>query len=242
MSICRLASTILIWSVVAAMPGAALAEGSHCRLALVLALDASSSIDAAEDRLQRQGFASALRAPDVAAAFLGSPGSVALHAFEFSGSHHQATMLGWTPINTRADLEFAAGIIGASTRQRNDLPTGIGTALGHAATELSRGPDCLRHKVDVSGDGVSNDGYPPASAYKSFGYHEITVNGLAILGGPENGADLIDYFEAEVLHGPGAFLEIATDSEDFARAIRRKLIREVSDEMLSEAERSDPLR
>ena len=44
------------------------APASACRLALVLAIDVSSSVDAAEDRLQRQGLAAALRDADVAAA------------------------------------------------------------------------------------------------------------------------------------------------------------------------------
>ncbi|MFC3117559.1 DUF1194 domain-containing protein [Jhaorihella thermophila] len=40
-----------------------------CRLALVLAMDVSSSVDAREDALQRRGLAAALIAPEVQAAF-----------------------------------------------------------------------------------------------------------------------------------------------------------------------------
>jgi hypothetical protein len=207
----------------------------------VLALDVSASIDATENRLQRDGLAAALRAPDVADAFLASPGGVALHAFEFSGSHHQAMLLDWTSINSRDDLDFAAGIIGDSTRQRDDLPTGIGTALGYAAAAMKQAPNCAFEKIDVSGDGSSNDGFPPASAYRAFDFAETTVNGLVILGGPENGAELLDYYRAEVLHGPDAFLEVATGFEDFARAIRRKLIREVRERVLSETEPTGPV-
>ena len=44
--------------------GAATAQEA-CRLALVLAMDISSSVDPLEDALQRGGLAQALRAPDV---------------------------------------------------------------------------------------------------------------------------------------------------------------------------------
>lgn len=216
-------------------------EAARCRLALVLAVDVSSSVDASEDRLQRAGIAAALRAPDVARAFLGAPGSVALHAFEWSGSHHQATLLDWTRLDTHQDLERAASIIDGSPRRRDDLPTAIGTALGHAATALLRGPDCAFRKVDVSGDGISNDGYPPASAYGAFDFSSTTVNGLVILGaGSDNEVDLVEYYRAEVLRGPGAFLEVAADFDDFTRAIRRKLVREVSAPALSETEGASP--
>lgn len=46
------------------------APAQACRLALVLAMDVSSSVDAAEDQLQRAGLAAALIDPDVQAAFL----------------------------------------------------------------------------------------------------------------------------------------------------------------------------
>ena len=46
----------------------AMAEG--CRLALVLALDVSASVDGNEDRLQREGLARAPVSPEVVQAFL----------------------------------------------------------------------------------------------------------------------------------------------------------------------------
>jgi hypothetical protein len=229
-----LLASALLGAVLAAGPEAAAADATDCRLALVLALDVSSSVDAGEDRLQRIGLASALRSPEVASAILSSPGSVALYAFEWSGSHHQSTILDWTTIDSPADLAAAAGVIAGSVRQRDDLATAIGPALGHAATALARGPNCLFRKVDVSGDGASNDGYLPAIAYDAFDFSDIVVNGLVILGASgDSEIDLAEYYAAEVLHGPGAFLEVASDFDDFARAIRRKLVRELVGQTLS---------
>ncbi len=60
----------------------------------------------------------------------------------------------------------------------------------------------------------------------------MTVNGLAIL----NEEPFLDlYFHSEVIGGAGAFVEPATDYEDFERAMVRKLVREISGAPLSEA-------
>jgi hypothetical protein len=37
----------------------------------------------------------------------------------------------------------------------------------------------------------------------------------------------VEYFRAQVLHGPSAFLEFAGGFSDYARAMTRKLLREV---------------
>ena len=49
--------------------------------------------------------------------------------------------------------------------------------------------------------------------------------------GDERQAEITEhssYFRTEVLHGPGAFLEVALGYKDYARAMSRKLFREVS--------------
>ena len=48
--------------------------------------------------------------------------------------------------------------------------------------------------------------------------------------------DLATYYREKVIHGPGAFVEIANDYDDFARAFLRKLIRELSPPPMSRAE------
>ena len=93
----------------AASPGAA-----ECRLALLLGLDISSSVDAAEDALQRGGLAAALQAAEVQAAFFAAPTPVALAVFEWSGRYNQEVLLDWTPIATPAALSAAAAEIPAS--------------------------------------------------------------------------------------------------------------------------------
>ena len=92
------------------MPAAA------CRLALVLAMDVSNSVDPDEDRLQRQGLASALLAPDVQDAFFASPDPVALMVFEWSGRYHQMVLQDWIDIRTPTDLAGVSSTIALSGR------------------------------------------------------------------------------------------------------------------------------
>ncbi|PZX18286.1 uncharacterized protein DUF1194 [Palleronia aestuarii] len=207
----------------ALLPGSAEAA---CRLALLLALDMSSSVDAEEGTLQRAGLARALLSEPVRAAALSMPGEpVALAAFEWSGRYQQVPILGWTLIESAADLEAAAVRIAGSERIHSEFPTAMGFALGHAASWFGTAPACLFQTLDLSGDGVNNDGFGPRLAYKHFPFEGVTVNGLVVTGHDENVAA---YYAAEVLHGPGAFLEIAEGFADFERAMRRKLTREMA--------------
>ena len=205
------------------------APAEACRLALVLAMDVSSSVDAAEDALQRGGLAAALRAPDVQDAFFVSPTPVALAVFEWSGRYNQELLSDWTLITGPEVLFDVANRIETSKRSHNDFPTAMGYALGYASTLLRRAPGCAAQTIDVAGDGVSNDGFGPAEAYAAFPLQNVTVNGLVINGAEfEAETQLIPYYRTQVIQGPGSFIEIANGFEDYASAMERKLIRELS--------------
>lgn len=206
-----------------------------CRLALVLALDVSSSVDRQEDRLQRQGLAAALRDAEVRDAFLSGPGPVALHIYEWSGRSDQTVLLPeWRMIREAGDLDAVARVVEATTRGRADRPTALGHALGFAADLLARAPICDRATIDVSGDGINNEGYGPARAYALFPLDGVTVNGLAILT-DEGGLDLVPHYRTQLIRGPGAFVEVAAGFADFQRAMTRKLVRELTDLVLGDA-------
>lgn len=210
----------LLAATLAAGPAAA-----ECRLALLLALDVSASVDRSEDKLQRGGLARALIAPAVRDSFLAEPGRpVWLSIFEWSGPYSQAELLPWLEIASADDLELAAGAIASSDRSRDDMPTALGYALGHAAGLFRDGPDCAARTLDISGDGRNNDSFPPATAYDAFEFDGITVNGLAIASGE---AGLADYYRAEVIRGAGAFVIEAENYRDYERAMQRKLLREL---------------
>jgi len=209
-----------------AFAGAARAE---CRLALALALDVSSSVDVADDRLQREGLAGALLAEEVVGAFLGLPDQpVALAVYEWSGRYNQQVIADWRLIQSRDDLAAIAATIADSPRSTDQFPTAIGYALGYAAGLFRRGPECLRRTLDVSGDGVNNDGFDPDLAYANFPLGGITVNGLVISADPT----VFDHYQSEVIRGPGAFVMQTGSYADYQDAMRRKLLREVAAQVL----------
>lgn len=198
-----------------------------CSLSLVLALDVSSSVDGREYRLQRDGLAAALADPAVVDA-IRAQGGIWITAFEWSGTEQQSDWLEWTHIEDAGSIGRAAARLAAAQRASEGFPTALGYALGHALSRLREAPErCARQVIDVAGDGVNNHGFPPRSTYKANDMTGVTVNGLVIEGDVPPPAP---FYRAEVLHGPGAFLEVAGAYEDYAEAMRRKLLRELAAE------------
>ncbi|MCF2870092.1 DUF1194 domain-containing protein [Octadecabacter sp. G9-8] len=203
-----------------------------CRLALVLAMDVSSSVDATEDALQRAGLAAALVAPSVRDAFFASDAPVALAVFEWSGRNDQRLIQDWVLIENEATLTQVATQIATTRRIVAERPTALGYALGFSAGLLAVAPDCAAQTIDVSGDGLNNDGFEPRQAYDVFDLDGVTVNGL-VIEEPDDAAfregqiDLLSYYVQNVIQGPAAFVEFADGFEDFARAMEAKLIREL---------------
>lgn len=203
---------------------------AECRLALVLGLDISSSVDPDEDALQRGGMARALTAPEVIGAFFALDVPVALAIFEWSGRYNQELLLNWTMIRHPTDLARAAQAIRQSRRSYAEFPTAMGEALKFAGQMISRGPKCWASTIDISGDGENNEGPTPADAYQDPVFDGVTVNGLVIA----NAADfqtphrLTQFYLKEVLHGPNAFMVEADGFADYERALRLKLERELS--------------
>ncbi len=233
----RSAGLALLSALLAVTAGAA---DATCRLALVLALDVSSSVDPIEDRQQRIGLAGALRDPQVQAAFMASPDPVALYAFEWSGKFDQVPLLpDWMMIASTRDLDQAAGLIASSPRSREDMPTALGSALGHAVTMLRRGPNCLFRTIDVSADGPNNESFGPQSAYDAFPFEDVTVNALVIPSPGDN--SIVRYYRDHVIRGPGSFVEIAQGYSDDGPAMRRKLLAELSVQMLGSVQREGTL-
>lgn len=213
------------------------AAAFDCRLALLLAIDVSSSVDDAEDQLQRNGLAAALISPSVQAAFFASDLPVALAVYEWSGRYHQVMLNDWQMIRTPADLLTVAETLARSERSYNEFPTAMGYALGYGAGVLQSAPACLEKTLDMAGDGINNEGFKPEAAYAEFPFEGVTVNGLVVnAADTESEISLITFYQTEVLRGPGAFMEIAQGFDDYERAMRRKLERELSVKVIGTAE------
>lgn len=201
-----------------------LAPAPACPLALVLALDASSSVDEREYRLQRDGLATALADEEVVEAIV-AQGGIWVTAFEWSGAWQQYDWLGWTFLDDAASVRRAAARLGGASRQSDGFPTALGYALGYALAQLRHAPEpCARQVIDVAGDGINNHGFPPGSVYRANDLTGVTVNALVIEGATPPPAP---YYRAQVIRGPGAFVEVTADFADYTEAMRRKLLREI---------------
>ncbi|MEM1376483.1 MAG: DUF1194 domain-containing protein [Pseudomonadota bacterium] len=207
-------------------------QSSACSLSLILAIDVSSSVDSEEYRLQVDGTASALEDPEVIAA-IEEVGGIQIMAFEWSGAYRHFDMVSWTSVDDAADIFAVSSGLRAHARVRNDLPTSMGSALGYAATRFTKAPmQCARNVIDVSGDGVNNEGFGPIEAYENFPFAGIQVNGLVITGADP---DPEPFYRNEVRFGVGSFIEVALGFENFQDAMKRKLLREIRGAALSMA-------
>jgi hypothetical protein len=91
----------------------------------------------------------------------------------------------------------------------------------------------VRRVIDVSGDGVNNNGPPVALIRDEVLAKGITINGLPILlKRPSFGTMDIDnldiYYEDCVIGGPGAFVIPIRERDQFKEAIRTKLVLEIA--------------
>ncbi|WP_171212692.1 MULTISPECIES: DUF1194 domain-containing protein [unclassified Ruegeria] len=194
-----------------------------CELALAFALDVSGSVNESEHQLQRDGVAAALLDPDVVTAISAQPGGVALMVYEWSDSRQQTQISAWRLVRGLNELKAIAAEVLAAPRSATG-GTGIGPAVAFGALMFDYGPDCRRRVIDVSGDGKHNNGYRPHVAREMQVMQGVTVNALVIEGAEP---EVLAYYVDHVISGQGAFVEIAAGYEDYAAALRRKLLREI---------------
>jgi len=224
--------SFLVILVFAALGGSG---NAFCRQALALGLDVSSSVDASEYALQIAGLAQALDDPQVRDALIGkNAGHVALLIYEWSGKNQQAVIQPWVEITSNTHVNQVVTTLRSYQRVQDNLPTALGYAMGFGADQLANSPVCFRKTLDISGDGVNNDGYRPRLAILNFEFGDIIVNALVVAG--EDADALTLYYQQEVIHGFGSFVEVAAGYSDYARAIKRKLLRELTVLAVSELE------
>lgn len=196
-------------------------------LLLVLAIDASGSIDADEFRLQREGCAGALTQPAVLSAIASRPqGAIGIAMVEWGTPGGAATVVDWHRVSDPVSAERLARAVMDTPRSRQSW-NAIGDAVDHAARLIAAAPWRAAEKViDVSGDGPDMRGLRPVeAARRDAAAQGITINALAI----ENGrSGLGATYEATVIAGAHAFVMTADSRADFARALRAKLVREIA--------------
>jgi len=201
---------------------------------LVLAVDVSYSMDPEEQQLQREGYMAAITSREFLQAMKnGMNGRIAMTYFEWAGSHHQQIIVPWRLIDGPESADAFAADIGRARYSRASR-TSISSALLFAAPLFEgSGYRGVRRVIDVSGDGVNNNGPPVTMVRDEVVAKGITINGLPILLKRPNASTLdIDqldiYFEDCVVGGPGAFVIPIRERDQFKEAIRTKLVLEIA--------------
>jgi hypothetical protein len=207
--------------------GVARAQPAQVGTALVLLIDVSGSIDNTEYDLQKEGVATAFRDPAVVKAIWNQPfGRMAVAVVEWSDN--ATVVIPWTIIEDDAgSARFASLVAGIDRTSRGS--TALGSAIAFAIDLFdSCGCEAARRVIDVSGDGVNNSGALSSAAGRDLAVERgVVVNGLPITG---DGSDvgLYEHYDSEVKGGQGAFIVEAKGFDDFARAIRQKLVLEIA--------------
>jgi len=197
------------------------AQARACDLALILAVDVSGSVDPRDYEIQMRGLAEGLRDPYVSEALVRA--EAALLVLQWTGSTRQHVSIPWRRIGSFEDLDRLATEVEQTQRKWRNFSTAIGEALDVALTQFDSAPACKRKVIDLSGDGVSNEGPAPRSLHPRLAAAGVIVNALAIESTTE---DLTGYFWENVILGEGAFVVTATDYRDYPDRIRQKLRRE----------------
>jgi len=224
----RLAAFLACAGIVSAAHAEAETATRPIDVALVLAIDVSRSISFDEQRLQLAGYAAAFRDRAVqAAATSGVHGAIAVTVLEWANKSSTEAAIPWMLI----DGEESAGAFASAIEMRPYRPypgTSIATAIAGGHYLLDAVPyEATRRVIDVSGDGegiISSLDFARERAIAAG----ISINGLPICDETPC-VELPGFYDRRVIGGPGAFIVVAESMENFAAAIRSKLIVEIAD-------------
>jgi Protein of unknown function (DUF1194) len=204
-----------------------LAAQSPVDLQLVLAVDASGSVDQFRFELQKRGYVAAFRHDRVLHAIRSGPmQSIAVTMLQWTGPALQVQVVGWRRIAGAETAAAFAAEIERAPRQLFGGGTSISGAVDYAVTLFAKSPfRATRRVIDVSGDGSNNRGRPADFARDDAVAAGMAINGLPILALEP---DLDRYYYDHVIGGPAAFVIAAKNYESFADAILKKMIIEIA--------------
>ena len=225
-TLCFISALVLtLW--LAAPAAAQRGSGQPVDLALVLAVDASGSVNQVRFELQKQGYLAAFRHPRVIGAIQSGPTQgIAVVMMQWTGPALQVVAVPWTRITDAASANAFADAIANAPRALFGGGTSISGAIDTGMALLFDSPfRATRRVIDVSGDGSNNRGRSVTQARDEAVRAGVGINGLPILALEP---DLDRYYQDNVIGGPGAFVIAAKDFETFGEAILKKLIAEIA--------------
>jgi Ca-activated chloride channel family protein len=199
-----------------------------CDLALILAVDISGSVNKEEFKIQMQGLSAGLRDGVVAEALVRGGANIML--VQWAGSSRQEISVPWTEVASFDALDELAARIDATPRAWRDYSTAIGDALEFSLEQFDAAASCKRRVIDVSGDGINNEGTEPRNVHAALQAGGVTVNALVIEGTSQNSTG---YFWENVITGEGAFVVTANNFSEYPEKMRQKLTRETARQISS---------
>ncbi len=193
-----------------------------CDTALMLTIDVSNSIDTVEYNLQTDGMADAVLDAEVSEALIS--GQVAVAVIQWSGVDRQELSLPWRQLRSVADVQAFAADARTMPRAFVQSDTAPGDAIMFALGQFANAPVCDQQVIDISGDGPPNAGSDTRLASREAERRGVTINGIAI---ESMGVAITTFFTRSVITRDG-FVITARRHSDYPRAIREKILREVS--------------
>lgn len=193
---------------------------------LVLAIDCSYSVDLEEFSLQVLGLSDAFRSPEVIRAITdGRFGRIGVSVLQWSSYESQQLAIPWILVDGPDSALALSARIAEMPRLTAEGATSISSAIDASLAALDMSPfSSIRRVIDISGDGRNNSGAPLAHARARALDRNVTINGLAIL----NDVPTLDYYyKQQLIGGAAAFVLKANDYEDYIKAIRLKLLKEI---------------
>jgi hypothetical protein len=196
-------------------------------LQLVLAVDASGSVNDTRFELQKQGYAAAFRNPQVIKAIMsGGEQAIGVTMMQWTGPFMHVQVVPWTLIKDTVSAKAFADAISRSQRELFGGGTSISGAIDQSLMLLSQSPfSSPRRTIDISGDGANTSGRSITRARDEALAAGVSINGLPIL---SLDPFLDRYYYNHVIGGPGAFMIPAANYENFADAVVKKLILEIA--------------
>jgi hypothetical protein len=203
------------------------AAQNNTDILLVLAVDASGSVNQTRFELQRRGYADAFRNPRVLSAIRGlTTQSIAVSMVQWTGPALHVQAVPWMLVKDEASANAMAAAIEAAPRQLFGGGTSISGAIDYAMLLFPSAPyRAFKRVIDISGDGSNNRGRDVREARDEAVKQGVIINGLPIVS-LEYGLD--KYYFDNVIGGPGSFIVPADSYENFGQAVVRKLILEIA--------------
>jgi uncharacterized protein DUF1194 len=225
------------------LQAATAAHGQPVDMLLCLAADVSESVTAGEYELQRRGHAAAIEDSEVVSIIgAGLHGRIAVLYVEWADQLQQHAGVDWQVVGDLASARAAADRIrNAASPPWIDMTvrnTSTSQVVEYCLRRFRSAPVTARRMViDISSDGTSNVG-ARIDIIRDLAVSEgVVINALAIedslapfpdgthtrpIGG------LVSYFRANVVGGPGTFVQAAKGYDSFGEMIRRKFILEMA--------------